>query len=481
MTEEPIRPVILSGGAGKRLWPLSRQGYPKQFLDGFGTHSLFQQTCRRLCNDFFHNPLVIGNAEHRFIIAEQMRGVGMEAACIVLEPAVRNTAPATLIASLLTAREHENALMLLLPSDHVVERSDVLMRAIRTGMPAARKGAIVLFGMTPDSPHTGYGYIDISRSSGSVYSVRGFTEKPSAEKASGYIKNGTHLWNAGIFLFSAKTMLEAFRIHASEFLEPCRQALDNAYADLDFLRLEETSYEKMPSGSLDQVILEQVSNINCVPVECGWRDLGSWPSVWEMYDKDNHGNATNGDVILQDTSNSLALSSHGCLALSGMDNVIAVATRDAVLVAARDRPGDIYRLVERFAEEQRSEILEHNRIYRPWGWFEKLEHGEGFHIKRIMVKPGGRLSLQSHKHRSEHWIVVSGRLEITASGETCMLGENQSTYIPVGTKHRLANTQEQPAILIEIQTGDYLGEDDIIRFDDVYGRCVKKKYAETKS
>ncbi len=466
-----VHPFILSGGSGTRLWPLSRQAYPKQFLSLVGEHSLMQQTCQRLDHPLFAAPSVLGNNDHRFIIAEQLLEIGVAPKNIVLEPVGRNTAPAALIAALMAAREDDENLILLLPSDHVIANKDHFCHTIDQGLEPARKGRIVTFGVTPTAAETGYGYIETAKTDATIKDVIRFVEKPTIKKARTYLEEGQYLWNAGIFLFSAKVLISAFDTHAPDILKACREALDKARSDLDFLRLDETAYAACTSISLDYAIMEKADNVACVPLETQWSDLGAWPALCDVVDKDDQGNVVNGDVILHEATNSYVHSEEGaCLALVGLDNVIAVATKDAILVADKAHAQDVKLIVDRLNTEGREEAVNHARVYRPWGWYERLSLGERFQVKCLMVKPGARLSLQSHFHRAEHWVVVSGTAEVTVGEETFLLSENQSTYIPIGTKHRLANPGKVPTRLIEVQSGAYLEEDDIVRFDDDYAR-----------
>lgn len=467
-----IYPAILSGGSGTRLWPLSRRAYPKQFLKLVGDESLLQATCRRLADPLFEQPTIIGNQEHRFLIGEQLGEIGVEARRIILEPVARNTAPAAAVAALLAAADDEQALVLLLPSDHVVPDSDAFVRCLRAGMEAAREGALVTFGVAPDSPHTGYGYLEVAEETGDVRPVARFVEKPDREAAEHYVESGRFFWNAGIFLFAARSLLSQFETHAPETLHACRRAVEGARKDLDFLRLDEAAYAEAQNISLDYAIMEKADTVRCVPLETRWSDVGSWSGIWEIMDKDGAGNVTHGqgEVILHEAANCFAYSDHACVSLVGLDNVLVVVTKDAVLVAAQDHAESVARVVDHLKANGRNEVVWHNRVYRPWGWYEGLSEGDRFQVKCLMVKPGAQLSLQSHHHRAEHWVVVKGTASVTVGEETRLVAENESTYIPLGEKHRLANPGKIPALLIEVQSGAYIGEDDIVRFDDAYGR-----------
>jgi mannose-1-phosphate guanylyltransferase/mannose-6-phosphate isomerase len=466
-----VLPFILCGGAGTRLWPLSREAYPKQFHRLTGPETLFQQTCRRLSGPLFGDLFVLSNYRHRFLVAEQLEEIGLPAKNIVLEPVSRNTAPAACIAALIASRADADALVLLAPSDHMIADPGAFARAVEVGVPAADAGALVTFGVEPDCPHTGYGYIETEPGEGPDRKVKRFVEKPSRKAAEQYLDAGGFYWNAGIFLFKAATMLDLLKAHAPHILEACRTSLDAATEDLTF-RVLNGAYGDAPAISLDYAVAEKAPNMRCVPLKTSWSDVGSWEALGSFLAKDAAGNVVQGDgqVILENTSNSLAFSDHACVALVGVENLVVVAMEDAVLVAAKDHAESIKRVVEYLKGDGGDLALQHNRVYRPWGWYQGLNRGERYQVKCIMVKPGGKLSLQSHHHRSEHWVVVTGTVEVTRGEEVAMLSENESTYIPIGKKHRLANPGKIPAFLIEVQSGAYLDEDDIVRFDDIYQR-----------
>ena len=469
-----ILPFILCGGAGTRLWPLSREAFPKQFHRLIGPQSLFQDTCRRLSGGLFGSLSVLSNYQHRFLIQEQLREVGLGPAEIVLEPASRNTAPAACIASLMAASRDPEALVLLAPSDHAIGDGASFAESVSLGAEAARKGSVVTFGVEPDCPHTGYGYIETNgggRRTNAAASVRRFVEKPSREVAQHYLDTGGYFWNAGIFLFRAGTMIDLFQMHAPEILAACRQTIDEATTDLGFRQLGE-SYRSSPSISLDYAIMEKAGDIVCLPLSTSWSDVGSWSELWSFLEKDAEGNVARGEgsILLEDAKGNYAYSDHAQVALVGVENLVVVSMGDAVLVASREAAEAIKSVVERLKGSGEDIALHHKRVYRPWGWYEGLNRGERYQVKCIMVKPGGTLSLQSHNHRSEHWVVVRGTLAVTKGDATTLLTENQSTYIAVGERHRLANPGKIPAFLIEVQSGAYLGEDDITRFEDVYHR-----------
>jgi mannose-1-phosphate guanylyltransferase / mannose-6-phosphate isomerase len=466
-----VLPFILCGGAGTRLWPLSREAYPKQFHRLTGPETLFQQTCRRLSGPLFGDLFVLSNYRHRFLVAEQLEEIGLPAKNIVLEPVSRNTAPAACIAALIASRADADALVLLAPSDHMIADPGAFARAVEVGVPAADAGALVTFGVEPDCPHTGYGYIETEPGEGPDRKVKRFVEKPSRKVAEQYLDAGGFYWNAGIFLFKAATMLDLLKAHAPHILEACRTSLDAATEDLTF-RVLNGAYGDAPAISLDYAVAEKAPNMRCVPLKTSWSDVGSWEALWSFMAKDAAGNVVQGEgqVILENTSNSLAFSDHACVALVGVENLVVVAMEDAVLVAAKDHAEQIKLVVQYLKGAGGDLALQHNRVYRPWGWYQSLNRGERYQVKCIMVKPGGKLSLQSHHHRSEHWVVVTGTVEVTRGEEVAMLSENESTYIPIGKKHRLANPGKIPAFLIEVQSGAYLDEDDIVRFDDIYRR-----------
>ncbi len=462
-------PVILSGGSGTRLWPLSREAYPKQFLPLVDDDSMLQATWRRVAPLASAAPLVVANEEHRFMVAEQLRQVGCTPAAILLEPVGRNTAPAIAVAALQATARGDDPLLLVLPSDHVITDADAFRQAVQMAATAAGEGKLVTFGIVPSGPETGYGYIRAASGQG-VRAVAQFVEKPDAATAAGYVASGDYFWNSGMFLFRASVYLAELERHQPAMLAACRAALDAATRDADFIRLDKTAFTACPSDSIDYAVMEKTTDAAVLPISVGWNDVGSWSALWDVAEQDGDGNAHHGDVLAQDCRNTLAWGSGRLLALLGLEDVVVVDTADAVLVAHKDRVQDVKGIVATLKANGRSEPSWHRKVYRPWGSYDSIDMGERFQVKRITVKPGAALSLQMHHHRAEHWIVVSGTGRITRGDEVLLLSENQSTYIPLGVKHRLENPGQVPLELIEVQSGSYLGEDDIVRFEDVYGR-----------
>lgn len=474
MSRPKIYPFILCGGSGERLWPLSRKAYPKQFLKLVSKQSLLQETCLRVKGTDLAPPSLLASQDHRFLVAEQLREIDVVPRSIILEPVARNTAPAALISALTMAREDPNRLVLLLPSDHCITNVAVFQEAVQAAIAAADNGHLITFGIRPDRPETGYGYIETRTSDSIVRDVERFIEKPSRQKAEDYILSERFSWNAGIFLFSAKSLIHAFEMHAPEILAACREALDNALSDLDFLRLDEAAYSRAENISLDYAILEKATGLKSVMLQTQWSDLGAWPAIWQMMSKDENGNVARGDVALRNTKNSYVHSEDGAnLTLIGLRDILAIATKDAILVAAMDHAQQVKDVVNHMKAADRDLAIQPSRVCKPWGWYETLMMGERFQVKCIMVKPGGKLSLQSHRHRAEHWFVAKGALEVTVGDTVKLLSENEAISIPLGEIHRLANPKESPGYLIEIQSGSYLGEDDIVRYDDIYGRAER--------
>ena len=466
-----VQPFILCGGSGTRLWPLSREAFPKQFHKIAGDGTLFQQACRRLTQGLTGEPIILSGHKHRFLAAEQLEEIGMDGAEIVLEPVARGTASAACVAALIAARQDAETFVLLAPADHIIADAGAFARAVNTAIDAAKEGMLVVFGVTPDCPHTGYGYIEVERSNLPALMVQRFVEKPSLEVAERYFDSGDFLWNVGIFLCKASTLIQLFDTHAPEVLAACRSALAGAKQDLKFTVLGD-AYSKAPAISLDYAIAEKAANLRCVPLGTAWSDVGSWSALWSFLEKSEDGNVVQGeaDIMLEDVRNSYVYGDHGCVALVGVEDLIVVAMEDAILVASKEEAESVRKVVDRLKGNGHYQALQHARVYRPWGWYQGLNRGDRYQVKCIMVKPKAKLSLQSHHHRSEHWVVVTGTVEVTRGDKVELLAENQSTYIPIGEKHRLANPGKIPAFLIEVQSGAYLNEDDIVRYDDIYGR-----------
>ena len=463
-----LQPVLLSGGSGTRLWPLSREAYPKQFLPLAGDDTMLQATWQRVAGLADAAPIVVAGEDHRFLVAEQLRQIGAPTPAILLEPIGRNTAPAIAAAALQALRDGDDPLLLVLPSDHVVRDADAFRAAVRAAMPAAEQGALVTFGIMPDAPETGFGYIEAERGEG-VQRVLRFVEKPDAVTAQTYLDAGGYYWNSGMFLLRASRYLEELRKFRADIVGGAQAAFDAAQRDGDFIRLDKAAFAACPADSIDYAVMEKTDAAMVLPVDIGWNDVGSWSALWEVSEQDGDGNAHHGDVISIDSRNSYAYARR-MVALVGVDDLVVVETDDAVLVARKDRVQQVKDVVARLKAEQRTQAALHREVHRPWGSYDSIDMAEGFQVKRIKVKPGARLSLQSHTRRAEHWIVVRGTARVTRDNDVFELFANQSTYIPIGAKHRLENPGTEMLELIEVQSGDYLGEDDIVRYEDVYGR-----------
>lgn len=467
-----IIPVVLCGGSGTRLWPLSREGYPKQFLKLLGNRSLLQETLLRArAIPGIGKPTLICNHAHRFLVAEQAYEVGCESEAFILEPHGRNTAPAAAAVAMHAVADGRDPLLLLLPSDHLIGDTKAFAQAVSNGLPAAQAGAIVTFGIVPKEPATGYGYIKAGTPDGdTTFCVNRFVEKPSFEKATQYLLEGDYFWNSGIFLFRASAYLAELDKFAPQITTSVRDAVAQGHQDLDFFRLHAESFGLCPSESIDYAVMENTQHARMVPMAAEWSDVGSWDAVWQVGEKNEDGNVMLGDVITHSTKDSLVHASHRMVAVAGLENVMVVETPDAVLVIHKDRTQDVKALVDLVRTKGRNEATEHRKVYRPWGAYDSVDSGQRYQVKRITVKPGAKLSLQMHHHRAEHWIVVSGTARIRKGEEQYLLTENQSTFIPIGEVHSLENPGKIPLELIEVQSGAYLGEDDIVRFEDIYGR-----------
>jgi mannose-1-phosphate guanylyltransferase / mannose-6-phosphate isomerase len=463
-----LQPVLLSGGSGTRLWPLSREAYPKQFLPLASERTMVQDTWLRVAPLAATRPIVVANEEHRFLVAEQLRQIGAPAPHILLEPVGRNTAPAIAAAALQAMAEGADPILLVLPSDHVVRDAEGFRRAVEAAMPAAGDGALVTFGIVPDAPETGFGYIHAEAGDG-LRKVSRFVEKPDATTAQSYLDAGGYYWNSGMFLFRASRYLEELERFRPDIVAAVRAAFTEARQDGDFVRLDKDAFAASPSDSIDYAVMEKTAHAMVLPVDIGWNDVGSWSALWDVAERDAGGNAHHGDVIAVDTRNSYAYAQR-LVALVGVDDIVVVETDDAVLVARKDRVQEVKQVVAQLKDGQRSQAVLHREVHRPWGSYDSVDMGQRHQVKRIKVKPGAKLSLQSHAHRAEHWIVVKGVARVTRDNDVFELYENQSTYIPIGAKHRLENPGKEPLELIEVQSGDYLGEDDIVRYSDIYGR-----------
>jgi len=468
-----IVPVILSGGSGTRLWPVSRESFPKQLWPLVSDRSLIQETALRATGPGFAAPVVVCNEAHRFLIAEQLREAGIAGARIVLEPVGRNSAPAIAAAALLVSETAPEAVLWMMAADAAMTRPEALAGALAVAVAAARAGRVVTFGMRPDRAETGYGYIelghDLAEAPG-AHAVARFLEKPDAATASAMVAGGRHLWNSGMFVFTAATLLAELALHAPEVLACVRDAVAQRRTDLDFIRLDPAAFTACPSISLDYAVAERTDRAAVVPADLGWSDVGSWAALWELGAKDAEGNVAVGDVLLEDSQNCYARSDGMLTAVLGLRDAVVVTTENAVLAMHRDSAQDVKKIVERLRATARPEASSHNRCYRPWGFYESLISGERFQVKRIVVKPGEKLSLQKHFHRAEHWVVVAGTALVHRDDERIMLRENESVYLPLGCVHRLENPGRIALTLIEVQVGSYLGEDDIVRFEDTYGR-----------
>ncbi len=469
-----IIPVILAGGSGTRLWPLSRQHYPKQLLKLFGDTTMLQQTILRLTGlPDLASPIVVCNVEHRFMVAEQLHEIGLTDAVIILEPSARNTAPALALAALQASATESNSTLLVLSADHMIHDVDAFHHAVKIAINAAEKGHLVTFGVQPTHPETGYGYIktcqDSTDTAGS-YRVEQFVEKPNMETAEQYLAAGCYYWNSGMFVFKTDVFLSELKTHSSDVVTAAEQSRTWAVRDLDFIRVHKDSFSVAPNISIDYALMEKSANVVCVPLNAGWSDVGDWKSFWNISEKDNSGNSFIGDSIDVGSSNTLVFSRDKLVATLGVDNLMIINTPDAVLVADKSQAQHIKAIISQIEQQKRSEHMQHREIYRPWGCYDAIDDGDRYQVNRIRVKPGASLSLQLHHHRAEHWIVVKGTALVQKGDEVLLLSENESTYIPVGIKHRLSNPGKIPLEIVEVQSGSYLEEDDVIRYEDSYGR-----------
>jgi mannose-1-phosphate guanylyltransferase / mannose-6-phosphate isomerase len=466
-------PVILSGGSGSRLWPLSRKQFPKQFLALTGADTLFQQTIKRLRLPGMQPPLLVCNQEHRFIVQEQLKEQQLESQATLLEPFGRNTAPAVAIAALKLLAEGRDELLLILPADHVLEDQQAFETALQVAQKAAEHGEMVLFGIPASRPETGYGYIrsmaDDSLPQG-VVRVQSFVEKPDEERARAFVESGEYFWNSGMFLFRASRYLEELKQHDPDIYDTCLLALERSTQEDDLVLIDAATFECCPDNSIDYAVMEKTRRACLVPLNAGWNDVGSWSSIWDVHNKDNNGNVTKGDVMVHNSRNCLVHGNGKLVSVIGLDDIVVVETKDAMMIAHRDHVQDVKTVVKQLDAQGRSETQNHCEVYRPWGSYDSVDMGGRYQVKHISVKPGATLSLQMHHHRAEHWIVVSGTAEVTCDDKVFLLTENQSTYIPMTSVHRLSNPGKIPLEIIEVQSGSYLGEDDIERLEDIYGR-----------
>jgi len=461
-----IKAVILAGGSGTRLWPLSRAGHPKQFLTLDGKETMLQSTLRRLKGLNIESSITICNEDHRFFVAEQLREI-KNIGSIILEPEGRNTAPAIALAALSV---DDDPLLLILPADHVIRNEGAFTKVVTEAISLAEEGKLVTFGIVPDEAHTGYGYIKKGAKDGVGFIVDAFVEKPSAEIAQDYLNSGNYVWNSGMFLFKASRYLEELQKFRPEIYRVCKLSFDDAKDDLDFVRVNKNTFEACDSESIDYAVMENTADAVVVPMDAGWSDLGSWSSLWEISKKDSDGNFSEGDVIIHSTNNSYVRSDDKLVAVIGVDDLVVVSTKDAIMIAHKDQTEKVKSIADKLKQESRKELELPREVYRPSGKYDSIDVGERHHVKRITVNPGAKLSVQMHHHRAEQWTVVSGSAKVTNGDKSFLLSENESTYIPIGVVHALENPGKMPLELIEIQTGSYLAEDDIVRFSDIYGR-----------
>lgn len=468
-----IYPVILTGGAGSRLWPLSREHYPKPLLPLFGERTLLQETALRLSElPTAQPPLFVCNEEHRFLVAEQVQALGRKAGAILLEPEGRNTAPALTVAALYLLEKDGDAVMVVMPADHVIPDKAIFQAAVERGIDLANAGHLVTYGVVPGHAETGYGYIRRGEAldGGGAYRVSRFVEKPDLATAQTYVDSGEYYWNSGIFTLRADAWIAEMQRLAPAILDACKSAIATGKRDDDFCRIGKDAFLNSPSDSIDYAVMEKTDKAAVVPLDAGWSDVGAWSALWEISARDASGNVTQGDVLTFDVRDTLVLAQHRCVAAIGLDGAVVIETPDAVLVTHRDRAQDVKEIVSQLKKSGRDEYKFHRRVFRPWGNYEGIDNGARYQVKRLTVKPGAQLSLQLHHHRAEHWIVVKGTARVTRGEDVFILSENESTYIPLGVKHRLENPGSIPLEIIEVQSGSYLGEDDIVRFEDVYNR-----------
>ena len=467
-----IKAVVMAGGSGTRLWPLSRAAHPKQFLALHGDDTMLQATFKRLDALDVQSSVTICNEEHRFFVAEQLREID-RLGSIILEPVGRNTAPAIALAAL-ASHEGEDPLLLVLAADHVIQDDVSFHKTVMDAIPLAESGKLVTFGIVAHEPNTGYGYIKKGESQGPGFAVDAFVEKPSIEVAKEYLESGDYFWNSGMFLFKASSYLEELKKHRPDIYEACQLSMEGTSKDKDFLRVNEAIFAACPSDSVDYAVMEKTDDAVVIPMDAGWSDIGSWSSLWDISDKDGNRNAVHGDVIIHESRNSYVRTDGKLVVAIGVDGLVIISTKDAVVVAHKDSVQEIKAVTEKLKKASRNEWKNHREVYRPWGKYDSIDKGEQYQVKRITVKAGAKLSVQMHHHRAEHWVVVSGTAKVTNGEKTFFLSVNESTYIPVGVIHALENPGKEPLEIIEVQSGSYLGEDDIVRFEDMYGRVDDK-------
>ena len=467
-----VIPVILSGGSGTRLWPLSRKDRPKQYLSFMGKNTMLQETILRLEGlDNLASPIIICNKDHRFIVAEQCKEINITNPTIILEPVGRNTAPAIAAAAFQSIIQSDNSILIILPADHIIQDVEKFQKSVKLAIKQAKDGKLVTFGVVPKFAHTGFGYIKLSgETSKGVFNVEEFVEKPDLQTAQLFIEKGNFLWNCGIFMFQAKTLIDELTIHSSEIVKSVKESLDNAIKDLGFIHLEQQSFASSPSDSIDYVLMEKSSNVVVVPLDFNWSDIGSWSALHEIGENDNNGNVIQGDVFTVETSNSYINSSHHLLATIGIKNLVIVGTPNVTLIATKNKAHEINKILDQLEQQNRNEQYFHRKVYRPWGWFDSIEFGENFQVKRLHINSKSKLSLQKHQYRAEHWVVVIGTATVINGKDELTLNKGESTYIPLGVKHSLENKTKNPLEIIEVQSGSYLSEDDITRYEDIYGR-----------
>ena len=467
-----ITPIILSGGSGTRLWPLSREEYPKQYLSLAGDNTMLQETILRINTlENIADPIIICNTDHRFVVAEQCQQIGIKNPTILLEPVGRNTAPAIAAAAIQSLKDSDNSTLLVLSADHVIKDIDAFHKAIKIANQQAQSGKIAIFGIVPTYANVGYGYIKSSKDNNNgAHKVEEFVEKPDRKTAELYLETGSYLWNSGMFMFQARSFIDELTIHAPDIVMSINYAVNNATQDLDFIRLEKQAFEASPTDSIDYALIEKSDNVVVVPLDANWSDVGSWSTLYDIGVKNSSGNILKGDVIAKETTNTYIYASNHLITTFGVDNLVVVDTPDVTFIASRDKVHGVKSIVQFLQKKGRSEASSNRKVYRPWGWYDSIESGKNFQVKRLHVKPGAKLSLQMHHKRAEHWVVVSGTAYVTNGKETLTLNKGESTYIPLGVTHAIENQTKEPLEIIEVQSGVYLGEDDIIRFEDIYGR-----------